>query len=964
MSKSYQDEWLDALDKAFESERKKDEDWSYDPDEQDGLTAAEKIADRHAWEVAGLARQFDGAYDDVDERIQFTCLSSPIDLETGRKVRAKAAAPSKGLHCMAWTPSEREDGSFVLAPKSAAGAARLEKHSHLDETGLGPMALTDLLLLVWPDWERVKNAIEQKEVLTASGSRRCIQSASHGKDGSAFKLVGSRSLPEYSHWALCTERMTPPFIAVDVDSADAVGTYRKQVDAGVVPECSFFIANHLNGHAQFFWLVPPTPRRFEKGLAYRAALENSLELALGGDPMFVGNRCQNPYWADLSKSGHDVYVPDGADGCRLWTQKAMENLLRAAGSWHPFKKAGDAVDSADDGESNDVPPVAVNREGWSYENCGYNHWEPGYGSGLDNPKEITKPAASADGGGKTWKERQRLGVTPRVTMLDRIRQQASDSSDQYDGSDRALNPAKVKFIPVGERQHTLFRIATWLQWHEKSLDKLSKLNMQLCGDPLPEKELKRIRKSVRSYYEKHHGKHEYSNANRGRCELAVMFGRRGGLAKTKLQVAIRNSNLRSKREAMISSGMDSAREAWRLVMVEGKSKSAASRDMGVTRQAVSGMLSRMETKVRDHVVRKAAVKLGWPTADLEAVIGADWAVVAVVRAGALAVAAGEATGQVKTARKALRDASIAVAWLVARCAPRVDPLKLSSKLSRAGKSLADRKMDAAIAKMVAADGDGDANVDRTGKTKKLIGRGLPAVMDAGSKRLALLSRRVDSARLAAEVASTAEAARKSKDKIARAVEVLKLAPRGAEWVNRRGLARTAGVLREIAHLAWLDDINIEPRVRLDEDWVVRAGEPGSGVISREDSWPVDELGAEWLDSVEAAYAAGAPMAEPGVDPLRPIRVSVGDESTAPYLLDYDYGYGEPDPEWGWVNELMDDLYLQGKLDVKPTAAEVARAEAIKKAAEARETAEEPVDIPFYSDICVAAGADLNDDDLL
>ena len=931
-----EDEWLDAMDASFAAGVEGEQRLGYDEDEQTGLDPAEKAADRHAWEIAGLIGFFDGLYDEVDEEIQWSCLSDPVDAETGKKARKTAAERKAALACLKWTASKQDDGSLMLAPESSASAGRLEKHSHMDEVGMGPMALSDLMLLAWPDWRQLERAAAVDDGrgarVCAAASRLSIPSASHGKAGRAFKRVGSRRMADYSHWTVCTERTTSPFVVVDVDSSDAMEAYAEQVKRGVLPECSFMIANHENGHAQFFWVVPASRRDSDGAMALRSGVEASLEALLGGDPMFSGARCQNPFWIGLSETGHDVYVPGGADGCRLWSLRALSDFMRSAGSWRPFWGPGAGGDDPAGGDSGDG---ADGERG---------------GSGADGSSSAGDSGKPTAGG--------------KMTMLDRIRRGVGDASTQYDGSDRALNPAKVKSIPVGERQHTLFRIATWLQWHEGSTDRLPGLNLELCADPLGDGEIRRIRKSVRSYYEKHHGENRDKGADRGKCALAAMFGRRGGLAKTKLQVASRNGNLRVKRDAMVSSGMDSAREAWRLVMVEGKSKSAASRDMGVTRQAVSGMLSRMETKVRDHVVRKAAIKLGWPTADLEAVIGADWAVVAVVRAGALAVAAGEATGQVKTARKALRDASIAVAWLVARCAPRVDPLKLSTKLSSAGKALADRKMEAAGAKMAVADGAGDASSDGTGKAKKAGGRGLPAVMDAGSRRLALLSRRVDPARLAAEVASTAEAARKSRDKIARAVEVLKLAPSGVEWVNRRGLARTAGVLREIAHLAWLDDVSIEPRVRLDEDWVVRAGEPGFGVISREDSWPVDELGAEWLDSVEAAYAAGAPMAEPGVDPLKPIRVSVCDESTAPYLLDYDYGYGEPDPEWGWVNELMDDLYLQGKLDVKPTAAEVARAEAIKKAAEARETEEEPVDIPFYSDICVAAGADLNDDDLL
>ena len=892
-----EDEWLDAMDESFAAGVEGEKDLGYDEDEQVGLDPAEKLADRHAWEIAGLISFFDGLYDKVDEEVQYSCLSDPVDAETGEKTKKTAAERRAALACLEWTASEQDDGSVMLAPESSAAASRLEQHSHMDAVGMGPMALTDLLLLAWPDWRQLERAVDGDDGggvrVRAESSRLCIPSASHGKAGYALKRVGSRYLANYSHWTVCTERTTSPFVVVDVDSSDAMGAYAEQVKRGVLPECSFMIANHQNGHAQFFWVVPASRRASEGAMALRSGIESSLEALLGGDPMFVGNRCQNPFWISLSETGHDVYVPGGADGCRLWSLRALADFMRSAGSWRPFGEPSGSGTDPTGGETGD----------------GGADGEKG-GSGADGAGKGVGSSGKPTAGGKT-------------TMLDRIRRGSGDVSTQYDGSDRALNPAKVKFIPVGERQHTLFRIATWLQWHEGSTAKLPVLNLKLCADPLRDREIRQIRKSVRSYYEKHHGKNrdKYARgyADRGKCALAAMFGRRGGLAKTKLQIASRNGNLRMKRDAMVASGLDNAREAWRLVKVEGESKSAASRSMGVSRQAVSGMLARMETRVRDHVVRKAAIRLGWPTADVAAIVGADWAVVAVVRAGVMAVASGEATGKVDVARKALRDASMAVAWLVARCAPRVDAWKAASKLGRAAA--------------------GEAG----------------AAASAGPSRARSIARRVDAARLAAEVASTAEAARESSEGIKRAVEILPLVPYGVDWLDERGLARSSSVLREIAHIAWLDDCSLEPRCRGDEDLVVRGGEPASGLLTDDCSWPADEVGAQWLDELASSYVDGGFVGESTVDPLRPIRaVEPGvDGHCEPFFLDYDYGYGEPeqDPEWRWLSEGQDDDYLAGKLDIKPTKAELDRVAAIVREYEATHPVE-PARMEFS---CVGPG---------
>lgn len=895
-----EDEWLDAMDKSFAAGVEGESRLCYDEDEQTGLSPAEKAADRHAWEIAGLIGFFDGLYDEVDERVQWSCLSDPVDAETGKKARKTAAERKAALACLKWTASKQDDGSVMLAPKSSASASRLEKHSHMDAVGMGPMALTDLLLLAWPDWKQLERATAGDDGrgvrVSAAASRLCVPSASHGKAGNALKRVGSRYLADYSHWTVCTERTTSPFVVVDVDSSDAMATYAEQVKRGVLPECSFMIANHQNGHAQFFWVVPASRRTSEGAMALRSGVGASLEALLDGDPMFVGSRCQNPFWIGLSETGHDVYVPGGADGCRLWSLGALADFMRSAGSWRPFggpSSGGDPAggDSGDDGADSENGNGGTDSENGS--------------SGADG--------TGADGSGKPT-------ANGKLTMLDRIRRGSGDLSTQYDGSDRALNPAKVEVIPVGERQHTLFRIATWLQWHEGSTERLPGLNLELCADPLGDGEIRRIRKSVRSYYEKHHGKHAGGRSDGGKCAIAAMFGRRGGLAKTKLQVASRNGNLRVKRDAMVAAGLDNAREAWRLVNVEGESKSAASRSMGVSRQAVSGMLARMETRVRDHVVRKAAIRLGWPTADVAAIVSADWAVVAVVRAGVMAVAAGEATGKLATAKRALRDASMAVAWLVARCAPRVDALKAASRLTRAAA--------------------GEAG----------------AAADAGEALARSIARRVDAGRLAAEVASTAEAARASREGIKRAVEILPLVPYGVDWLDERGLARASNVLREIAHIAWLDDCSLESRCRGDEDLVVRGGESSSGLLDEDCSWPVDEVGAQWLDEMASSYTDGGFTGESTVDPLRPIRaVEPGVLGyNEPFFLDYDYGYGEPeqDPDWHWVNEKQDADYLAGKLDVKPTQAELDRVAAIVREYEATHPAEPEAKMEFS---CVGPG---------
>lgn len=769
-SHSIGDDWVDVFDHGWLP--------SSFEEYKGQLTADEAVADAHAGEVAGLMRLY-GSYDDVDEAVQYACMSRPIDLDSCKPVKMTRAERGKTLSLLSWSASRQSDGSLLLEPNSQSASKRLEAHSHMDAVGLGPMAYSDLLLMAWPDWKQLQAVGSEATVVTATDSRVSVPSCSKKKDGKAWPRVHSRSASEYTHWVMETGKSTSPFVVVDVDRDDSVARYCEQVRAGLLPECSFMIANHLNGHAQFYWVVPAASKANAGAVALRDGVVSSIRALLGGDKMFVGYRCQNPYSVRLMARKHDVYVPGGDRGFRLWSMRALSAFMQTAGSWRPFAAVG-----------------------------------------------------GADGGDEP------------TTVLDLIRGGRLTASKQGDGSNRALDPSGVSSIPVGERQNTLFRMATWLQWHEGSLERLDSLNESLCESPLGDDEVRRIRKNVTAYYEKHHKDVASGDGSRGKSPVAVELGRRGGSAGTGLQCASRNAVLSSRREAMIRQGAERSREAWRRVVIGGESRSSVARSMSVTRQAVSGMLSRLQSRAQDHVVRKAARVLGWPVADVEAVAGADWAVVAVVRTVAVSVASGEATGDAEKAKKALRDAAVGVAWLLARCSRRVDADKLARRLAAASKW--------------GIDAVGVAGSDDAGSAVHAS----RAASSPAERRLRLVARMVDYSRLRAEVDSTRQATASSASRLREAEGLLSTMVDDDEIpsISRGSLESTASLLSRVARLAVVDDAGLPSRCSGGEDAVVSAavGQVPSVLV---DSWVTSSRETPSQSSPVAA-SAGATTGEP------------------------------------------------------------------------------------------------------
>ena len=95
-SHSIGDDWVDVFDHGWLP--------SSFEEYKGQLTADEAVADAHAGEVAGLMRLY-GSYDDVDEAVQYACMSRPIDLDSCKPVKMTWAERGKTLSLLSWFTS-------------------------------------------------------------------------------------------------------------------------------------------------------------------------------------------------------------------------------------------------------------------------------------------------------------------------------------------------------------------------------------------------------------------------------------------------------------------------------------------------------------------------------------------------------------------------------------------------------------------------------------------------------------------------------------------------------------------------------------------------------------------------------------------------------------------------------------------------------------------------------------------
>lgn len=279
-------------------------------------------------------------------------------------------------------------------------------------------------------------------------------------------------------WTLSTDNWTSPYIMVDVDSPDAINRYENAVDEGL-PPASYVILNQANGHAQFFWLIPPSRRYDDKGhktdtLGLYELITSTLNWKLDGDVNAHGHRCRNPYYSGCNSSSRPTTRSESAD-----------DEIRVS-VFYP--------DSESDG--------------------GIHVW---------SLSELYYELSALD-----WIPEGRRVINTRKALARR-----NGAGSLFDGSWSALDPQFIDGeVPEGYRLNATFRVLTWGVWTghvEPELDAMLEFVKQTLvfdesGSPFTDDEIKSACRSVLKFYRAHFNPNHPSRLNDRLTALRSGYG--------------------------------------------------------------------------------------------------------------------------------------------------------------------------------------------------------------------------------------------------------------------------------------------------------------------------------------------------------------------------------------------------------------------------------------------------------
>lgn len=343
------------------------------------------------------------------------------------------------------------------------------------------------------------------------------------------KKASRRVLPCWSDvmrsgwWTLSTDNWTSPYIMVDVDSPDAINRYENAVDEGL-PPASYVILNQANGHAQFFWLIPPSRRYDDKGhktdtLGLYELITSTLNWKLDGDVHAHGHRCRNPYYSGCNSSSRLGYSMDG-----VLASDAIDN------------RHTDPTDS----DSSDVTDAAGSSSGDGRASSTAMEFE----STGDNEIRVSVfyPGAESDGGIHVWSlselyyELSALDWIPegrRVINTRKALARRNGAGSLFDGSWSALDPQFIDGeVPEGYRLNATFRVLTWGVWTghvEPELDAMLQFVRQTLvfdesGSSFTDDEIKSACRSVLKFYRAHFNPNHPSRLNERLTALRSGYG--------------------------------------------------------------------------------------------------------------------------------------------------------------------------------------------------------------------------------------------------------------------------------------------------------------------------------------------------------------------------------------------------------------------------------------------------------
>ena len=339
-------------------------------------------------------------------------------------------------------------------------------------------------------------------------------------------------------WTLSTDNWTSPYIMVDVDSSDAINRYENAVDEGL-PPASYVILNQANGHAQFFWLIPPSRRYDDKGhktdtLGLYELMTSTLNWKLDGDVNAHGHRCRNPYYSGCNSSSEFNCFVNNAIGSvtasDLITATNSSIDLTTSDSSDKTEAAGSSPDldlNGFDGDGSASPTALGLRS-------------------TDDDDEIRVsvfyPDSESDGGIHVWSlselyyELSALDWIPegrRVINTRKALARRNGAGSLFDGSWSALDPQFIDGeVPEGYRLNATFRVLTWGVWTghvEPELDAMLQFVRQTLvfdesGSPFTDDEIKSACRSVLKFYRSHFNPNHPSRLNERLTALGEGYG--------------------------------------------------------------------------------------------------------------------------------------------------------------------------------------------------------------------------------------------------------------------------------------------------------------------------------------------------------------------------------------------------------------------------------------------------------
>lgn len=324
-------------------------------------------------------------------------------------------------------------------------------------------------------------------------------------------------------WTLSTDNWTSPYLMVDVDSSDAINRYKNAVGEGL-PSASYVILNQANGHAQFFWLIPPSRRYDDKGhktdtLGLYELITSTLNWKLDGDVNAHGHRCRNPYYSGCNSSSR-LSCP--MNGCL----------------------ASDAINDRHtdptDSDSSDVTDAA----GPSSGDRGASYTAMEFESTDDNEIRVSVfyPDSESDGGIHVWSLSELyyelsaldwINEGRRVINTRKALARRNGAGCLFDGSWSALDPKFIDGeVPEGYRLNATFRVLTWGVWTghvEPELDAMLEFVKQTLvfdetGSPFTDDEIKSACRSVLKFYRTHFNPNHPSRLNERLTTLGEGYG--------------------------------------------------------------------------------------------------------------------------------------------------------------------------------------------------------------------------------------------------------------------------------------------------------------------------------------------------------------------------------------------------------------------------------------------------------